>query len=145
MRRWMAPAMAAAALAVSAAPVYALLLWTLVATPLTAEAGIQTTFTLTATNADLLTELGCLEVDLPASFIILGVTAGNASNGDDWEAVLFSNKVAVHSLSGGGRLETAQSITFTVTAIPTTPGRGYGRITRTRGRTAPGPMRRACR
>ena len=79
----MAPGVAAVALAVSAAPVHALLLWTLVATPLTAEAGTQTTFTLTATNADLLTELGCLEVDLPGSFNIVGAAAGNASNGDD--------------------------------------------------------------
>jgi hypothetical protein len=121
-RRVLAPAVAAVALLVSATPVFGLLLWTLTGGPLTATAGTATIFTLTATNLDILSELGCLEVDLPPSFTIVGASAGNASNGDDWEAVVFDGKVAVHSLSGGGRLETAQSITFTVTAVPTAAG-----------------------
>ena len=111
-----------AAFAVSATPAAALLLWTLTGSPLTAQSGVATTFTLTATNLDLLTELGCLEVDLPGSFEIVGAFAGNASNGDQWEAVVFPNKVAVHSLSGGGRLELGHSVTFTITAVPTQAG-----------------------
>lgn len=124
MRRLLAPAMAVVAIMTSASPALGLLLWTLTATPLTASSGVATTFFLTATNLDLLTELGCLEVDLPESFDIIDASAGNASNGDgrEWEAVVFSNKVAAHSLSGGGRLELGQSITFTITAIPTQPG-----------------------
>lgn len=122
MRRLLAPVIAAATLTATATPVLGLLLWTLTVTPSSAVAGTETTFTLTATNADLLTELGCLEVDLPTSFSILGASAGTASNGDSWEAVVFTNKVAVHSLSGGGRLGTLESITFTITAIPTAAG-----------------------
>lgn len=122
MRRWLAPALAVVGMATSATPAAALLLWTLTATPLTVTSGVATSFSLTATNLDLLTELGCLEVDLPASFTIVGASAGNASNGDAWEAVVFPSKVAVHSLSGGGRLELGHSITFTITAIPTQAG-----------------------
>ncbi|MEP7082275.1 MAG: hypothetical protein ABI841_04775 [Chloroflexota bacterium] len=89
---------------------------------MTATSGVATTFSLTATNLDLLTELGCLEVDLPETFDIVGATAGTTSNGDAWEAVVFPNKVAAHSLSGGGRLELGQSITFTITAVATQAG-----------------------
>lgn len=121
-RRWLTPGIAVVAIAVSAAPVLALLLWKLTVTPLSAQSGIETTFTLTATNADLVTELGCLEVDLPESFSILHAAAGSASNGDGWEAVVFTGKVAVHSLSGGGRLESGQSITFTIRVVPTVAG-----------------------
>lgn len=122
MRRWLASTLAMVGIVTSATPALGLLLWTLTATPLTATSGVATTFTLTATNLDLPTELGCLEVDLPASFSIVGASAGDASNGDAWEAVVFPNKVAVHSLTGGGRLELGQSITFTITAIPTQAG-----------------------
>lgn len=122
MRRLLAPAMAVVAIVTSATPALGLLLWTLTATPLSASSGVATTFILTATNLDLLTELGCLEVDLPESFSIVGASAENASNGDAWEAIVFPNKVAAHSLSGGGRLELGQSITFTITAIATQAG-----------------------
>ncbi|MGZ8475957.1 MAG: hypothetical protein ACXWWQ_07055 [Candidatus Limnocylindria bacterium] len=122
MRRWLAPLLAVLVMAASAGPALALLVWTLNVTPGTARSGTETTFTLTATNLDALTELGCLEVDLPISFTLLGASAGVASNGDEWEAVLFPNKVAVHSLSGGGRLELGQSITFTIVVRPTQPG-----------------------
>ena len=60
---------AALPVAVSAA----LLLWTLVATPLIATVNVSTTFALTATNLLLVDDLGCLEVDLPASFVIESV------------------------------------------------------------------------
>lgn len=122
IRRCLPLLLAVAGIVTSAMPALGLLLWTLTATPLTATSGVPTTFTLTATNLDLLTELGCLEVDLPGSFTIVGAAAGDASNGDAWEAVVFPNKVAVHSLSGGGRLELGHSITFTITALPTQAG-----------------------
>lgn len=105
-------------------PARALIAWSLVATPLTATAGQVTTFTLTATNFDLLTDLGCLEVTLPASF--QGVTAGApvASNGRPWAAAVNGTNVAVFSTSGGGRLESGQveSVTFTISATPTAVG-----------------------
>lgn len=122
IRRCLASALALVGVAISATPAAALLLWTLTATPLTATSGVATTFSLTATNLDLLTELGCLEVDLPASFDIVGASAGSAPNGHGWEAVVFANKVAVHSLSGDGRLELGQAISFTITAVPMEAG-----------------------
>ena len=78
--------------------------WTLVGVPLTATANQSTTFTLTATNLLMLNDLGCLEVDLPGSFVIESLGAPTASNGDAWSAFQSGNAVIVHSLSGGGRL-----------------------------------------
>lgn len=100
----------------------ALLVWTLVATPLAATAGQLTTFTLTATNGDLLTELGCLEVNLPASYQNVTAFGASASNGDDWTASAGGTNVVVHSLSGGGRLELLQTVTFKISARPTVAG-----------------------
>ncbi len=100
----------------------ALLVWTLVGLPLTATAGQQTTFTLTATNNDLLTELGCLEVVLPASYQSVIASNASASNGDEWVATTSGNTVVVRSLSGGGRLEFFQTVTFKISARPTVAG-----------------------
>jgi hypothetical protein len=100
----------------------ALLVWTLVGVPLTATAGQQATFTLTATNNDLLTELGCLEVSLPASYQNVSASNASASNGDEWVATTSGNTVVVRSLSGGGRLEFFQTVTFKISARPTVAG-----------------------
>jgi hypothetical protein len=100
----------------------AALLWTLVATPLTATVNVSTTFTLTATNLDPLTELGCLEVDLPASFVIDSLGTPTASNGDTWSSSRSGNAVIVHSLSGGGRLQIGQSVQFVIRAHGTLAG-----------------------
>jgi hypothetical protein len=100
------------------------MLWTLVASPLTATANQTTTFTLTATNLDPLTELGCLEVDLPPSFVIVSVGTPMASNGDPWTAIISGQAVIVRSLSGGGRLNglLLESVSFTIRARPTAAG-----------------------
>lgn len=110
--------LAAALPAVTAAVV----LWTLVATPLTATVNQSTTFSLTATNLDPLNELGCLEVDLPASFVIESLGTPAASNGDDWASSQSGNAVIVRSLSGGGRLELGESVQFTIRARATVAG-----------------------
>ena len=84
------------------AVVAAVMVWTLVATPLTATVNQSTTFTLTATNLDpLLTDLGCLEVDLPGSFVIESLGTPQASNSDPWVSLQQGNAVIVRSLSGG--------------------------------------------
>ena len=96
--------------------------WTLVGAPLTATANQSTTFTLTATNLLMLNDLGCLEVDLPGSFVIESLGAPTASNGDAWSAFQSGNAVIVHSLSGGGRLELLEWVRFTIRAHATAAG-----------------------
>lgn len=100
----------------------ALLVWTLVASPLVATAGQLTTFSLTATNGDLLTELGCVQMTLPASYEAVSAGGASASNGDPWIASVAGRTVAVHSLSGGGRLERLETVSFTITTRPRVAG-----------------------
>jgi hypothetical protein len=105
------------------------LLWTLVASPLTASTGVQTTFTLTATNTDpaaLLisdSEIGCILVDVPSNFTIGGatVTASNAGGGWHIDAIT-GNRVKIHTDSGGERLETFDWVRFTITATASSTG-----------------------
>jgi hypothetical protein len=126
VRRRVGVALVASVVAVLgvAGPASALLVWTLVGTPLVATAGQPTTFTLTATNLDLIGELGCLEVELPGSGWT-EVDDGQAvpSTGrDDWTMSVSGTTVIAWSTSGGGRLETGQWVTFTFTARPTVAG-----------------------
>ncbi|HEX6139892.1 MAG TPA: hypothetical protein VF013_05420 [Candidatus Limnocylindria bacterium] len=122
-RRLLAVIVAATATAAAAGPAAALvLLWSLTASPLTVTAATTTTFTLTATNLDPLTELGCLEVDLPASFAIVSVGTPSASTGRTWLTDVSGQAVVVYSDDGGGRLELGQSVTFTIRARPSTAG-----------------------
>lgn len=123
MRRRSLLALAAAALAAAVPAVAsAVLLWTLVGAPLTTTVNQSTTFTLTATNLDALTELGCLEVDLPGSFVIESLGTPSASHGEDWASTKSGNSVIVQSLSGGGRLELGWSVSFTIRARATVAG-----------------------
>jgi hypothetical protein len=98
------------------------LLWTLVASPLTTAVDQSTTFTLTATNLLLIDDLGCLEVDLPASFVIESLGTPVASNGRQWSSSQSGNAVIVRSLSGGGRLEPDEKVQFTIRAHATVAG-----------------------
>lgn len=100
----------------------AVMLWTLVATPLTTTANQSTTFNLTATNLDPLTDLGCIEVDVPSSFVVESAGTSTASNGATWVAWPNGNVVFVRSLSGGGRLKIGQSVQFTIRARATAAG-----------------------
>jgi hypothetical protein len=100
----------------------AVLLWTLVATPLTSTVNVSTTFTLTATNLLMVDDLGCLEVDLPASFVIESLGSATASNGDPWSSSRSGNEVIVRSETGGGRLELTESVQFTIRAHGTVAG-----------------------
>jgi hypothetical protein len=124
-----AAAVAVLSLATAAGPARAeSTLWTLVASPLAATTGVETTFTLTATNMDplanLLTsnEIGCVVVDVPANFAVAaaGVTGSNA--GGSWAASLNGNQVRVQAGSGGDRLELLQWVRFTVRATPQAAG-----------------------
>ena len=105
----------------------ALLVWSLSPTVVTATAGQLTTITFTAANLDILgRDLGCLEIDLPASYSSISATVGKASNGDEWDASIVGSAVVVFSESGGGELRgpllgglLGESVTFTVRMVPT--------------------------
>ncbi len=118
--------MAIAALAVLAlaGPASAAVGWTLVGGPLTATVFQSTTYTFTATNLIYGNDIGCVEIQLPDSYVINGLGTPAASNGDDWTAELWggTNWVLVHSESGGGRLEIGEWVTFSVTATATQVG-----------------------
>lgn len=115
-RRFLAVGLAVLAGVATPAVAKGLMVWLLVATPLTAQANVVTTFTLTATNLDLVMDLGCLEVNVPGSGAILAAGDPQASNGDDWASTIAGNAVVVYSLTGGGRLETGETVTFTIDA-----------------------------
>jgi hypothetical protein len=96
-------------------------LWTLVASPLTVSAGVETTFTLTATNTDPLasvlssSEIGCVIVNLP-NFNIASVAVIGSNAGGSWGASRTGNQVTVKAGSGGDRLALMQWVRFTVRA-----------------------------
>jgi hypothetical protein len=104
------------------------LLWTLLASPLTATTGVETTFTLTATNEDLLEpidssrEIGCVVVDVPANFKVAAATVTGSNAGGSWAATLNGNQVRVQAGSGGDRLELLGWVTFTVRATAQAAG-----------------------
>jgi hypothetical protein len=104
-------------------------LWTLVASPLTATVGAQKVFALTGTNADPLAdvlssnEIGCVILDVPSNFTVASATVTGASDGNSWQVEsIVSNRVTVHANSGGDRLESFDTVSFTVTATPTSAG-----------------------
>jgi hypothetical protein len=124
-RRWIAAAAAAATVALTPGTALALplLQWTLEMSPSTVPEDQSTTFTLTATNALLsVRPLGCLEVDLPPSFVIEAVGTPVASNGQSWSSTVAGQAVVVHSDTSGGSLGLLASVTFTIQARPTAPG-----------------------
>ena len=123
MRRSVAAIAVATVLALGAPQTAsAALLWTLVATPTGVPTGIDATFTLTATNGDLLTEIGCVIVDVPANFTITGVGVVGSTAGDSWIAWRSGNRVTAQTTSGGDRLELLDSVTFTVRATALSGG-----------------------
>ena len=108
-----------------AAPVSAVVGWTLVGGPLVATLFTSTTFTFTATNLAYGSGIGCVEVQLPVEFVIesLGDPAPSDTQ-QDWSSGLYggTNWVLAHSNNGGGRLDIGESVTFTITATATSAG-----------------------
>ncbi|HET8586637.1 MAG TPA: hypothetical protein VFM74_02055, partial [Candidatus Limnocylindria bacterium] len=122
MRRlWLAGA-TALALAMSSSPAFGAVLWTLVGTPLTATTGQSTTFTLTATNENLLQDIRCIRASLGSQFAIEATSVVSVSNGGAWTASATATNVAVSTSSGGDRLRFLQSLRFTVLARPLSAG-----------------------
>lgn len=100
----------------------ALEVWTLVAVPPSATAGTPATFSLTASNLAVPAGIGCLEVDLPASFTNLTAQVTQTPGGRPWSLTVTGTNIVVHSLSGGGRIRLAESMSFSVTSTPTVAG-----------------------
>ncbi len=97
--------------------------WTLDVAPSIVTQHQSTDFALTATNNQTNgSSLGCIQVDLPASFVITAIGTPVASNGFPWIATRTGNTVLVRSSSGSGRLKSAESVEFTITATPTVAG-----------------------
>jgi hypothetical protein len=124
-----APVAGLLALVAGVAPAHAeAVLWTLLASPLTATTGTQTTFTLTATNEDVLEpldsnrEIGCVVVEVPANFSVAAATVSGSSTGGSWAAELSGDRVTVRAGSGGDRLELLDWVRFTVRATPLASG-----------------------
>jgi len=103
-------------------------MWTLAASPLTATIGSLTTFSLVATNEDPLaaavssSEIGCVEVTVPANFDVRGAAVQSATTGATWSASRNGNVVTVQTSSGGDRLALLDSVRFTITAMPMSTG-----------------------
>jgi hypothetical protein len=122
-RRITAVLVLVAAFAALATPVAGAVGWTLVGGPLTATVFQPTTYTFTATNLAYGNDIGCVEIQLPATYVIDSLGTPSASNGDDWIAEPYgSDWILVHSESGGGRLEIGEWVTFSFTATATQVG-----------------------
>jgi hypothetical protein len=125
VRRWLM-GLATALLLVPASVLPALAVqvfaWTLVVSPMAVLQGQSTTFSLTATNLDTVSQLGCLQVDLQTSFAIVSLGTPVASDGEVWVSSRSGNSVVVNSTTGPGRLLTGESVTFPITARPTAAG-----------------------
>src|SRR5688500_11402133 len=104
-------------------------LWTLTASPVAVSTGVQTTFTLTATNEDPLaallssSEIGCVVLDVPSNFSVKGAVVTGSNSGGSWHVdPVAGNRVKVHTDSGGDRLKLLSWVRFTVTATALSTG-----------------------
>ncbi len=117
--------LAVAALALvlgTAVPARAAVLWTLTASPLTVNAGVQTTFRLRA-SLTLLGEIRCVEVGVPSNFLVTGSAVTGSNAGNSWVSQVVGNDVFVRTTSGGDRLENpGHYVEFTITATAWTAG-----------------------
>lgn len=121
MGRWRAALVAGVLVAAVPAAANAMV-YTMVGAPLTVTQGVVTTFAFTFTNVDLVQRVGCMEVLFPDDFWISGLGTPSASNGSSWSSTLNGQWVLVYSNAQSTRLLSLQSVTFTVTALPTMAG-----------------------
>lgn len=114
---------ASLALVVSTAgPARAAVLWTLTASPLTVNAGVQTTFSLRA-SLTLLGDIRCVEVAVPGNFQVTGAAVTGSNAGNSWVGQVAGNDVFVRTTSGGDRLRNlGHYVEFTITATAWSSG-----------------------
>jgi hypothetical protein len=123
-RRLVASLAVFAASATVAAPAAGVVGWTIVGGPLTATVFQSTTYTFTATNLIYSNDIGCVEIQLPDTYVIDSLGTPVPTNGTPWIAEVYSgtNWVLAHAVSGSGRLNIGESVTFSVTATATQVG-----------------------
>ncbi|MGH2392400.1 MAG: hypothetical protein ACRDGH_02745 [Candidatus Limnocylindria bacterium] len=122
MRRGALAALAVASLTLSTAgSVRALSLWTLTGTPLVATAGQSTTFHMLATNLAG-PPAGCVNVEIPSSFVIQWVGNVVAADGAVWTAAVAGTWVDVTSTSGSQQLDVLEWVSFDMQLLPTQAG-----------------------
>ena len=103
-------------------------LWTLTTSPLAVTSGVETYFSLIATNADPLantlssSEIGCLWVDVPSNFSVAAASVTGSSAGGSWTASRAGNRVTIYATSGGDRLTSLDWVSFTIRATAVTTG-----------------------
>ena len=122
MRRGALTALAVASLTLgTAGGVHAVSLWTLTASPLVATAGQSTTFGMLAVNVAG-PQAGCINVEIPSSFVIQA--AGNvvASDGSAWVAAVVGTWVEVTAVSGLDFLDPLESVSFDIQLLPIKAG-----------------------
>jgi hypothetical protein len=122
MRRVALTALAVLSLTISSAgTARALSLWTLSGTPLVATAGQPTTFHMQATNV-LGPPAGCVNVEIPSSFVIQWVGNVVAADGAAWTATVAGTWVDVRSTSGSQFLDPLEWVSFDMQLLPTQAG-----------------------
>lgn len=122
LRRAALAALAVLSLTVSSAgTVRALSLWTLTGSPTAATAGQSTTFHMLATNV-LGPPAGCVNVEIPSSFVIQWVGNVVAADGAAWTASVAGTWVDVTSTSGSFLLDPLEWVSFDMQLLPTQAG-----------------------
>lgn len=122
MRRLALTAIAVLSLTISSAgTARALSLWTLTGSPLVATAGQPTTFHMLATNL-LGPPAGCVNVEIPSSFVIQWVGNVVAADGAAWTASVSGTWVDVKSTSGSWLLDPLEWVSFDMQLLPTQAG-----------------------
>ncbi|HEX9739035.1 MAG TPA: hypothetical protein VGA91_07390 [Candidatus Limnocylindria bacterium] len=122
MRRGALAALAVVSLTLGAGSgVRAASLWTLTASPLAATAGQSTTFHMLAANLAG-PPAGCVNVEIPSSFVIQAARNVVASDGSTWVAAVVGTWVEVTSVSGIDFLDRGESVSFDIQLLPTQAG-----------------------
>jgi hypothetical protein len=122
MRRYLVAIGAAAVAASLPTAVLAIVFWSMTGTPPAAVVGQPTTFTLTVTSQELLTRVGCVEVNVTGAFDTVAVGVVSTPPDSEWHANHSGSIVTAQADGGGDRLRFLESMQVSVTAIPLTPG-----------------------
>jgi hypothetical protein len=106
-----------------ATPAAALLGWSATGSHTAVQAGQQTVATIRVSNDNLLSllgvdDIGCVHVNVGATFEIQSVTSSNGS----WIGSHAGGLAVIHADSGGDRLNVGQSVTFSITALAKSAG-----------------------
>ena len=124
MRRWLAGLTIGSAAAALPAIALATLLWSMTITPNVAIEGQPTGFVLRTTILQS-GNIGCVSVNVPATFVIQAVSTPVATGGArTWVvSTIVNNLVVVHAVKDSDRISNVgDTLTFTVTAVPTAAG-----------------------